>query len=43
VSSKTVDMIAMHVIEVEGASDPRRPWTYGLRGLGQRRSRRPRR
>jgi hypothetical protein len=40
---KYVDMIATCDDKVEEASDPRRPRTCGLRGLGYQRSRRPQR
>jgi hypothetical protein len=43
VSLKSVDMTATCDDEVEEASDPRRPRTCGLRGLGYQRSRRPQR
>jgi hypothetical protein len=34
VSLKSVDMTTMYDDDVEEASDPRTPRTYGLRGLG---------
>jgi hypothetical protein len=43
VSLKSVDMTTMYDDDVEEASDPRTPRTYGLRGLGHQSSRRPRR